>query len=248
MRISAMVADDSRIGMITDNGNVVGEITGGGTVAIFVFVGLAAGLSTGLVLFVLRTVLPNRLLPLSVSVVLLAAGSPLVIDPSNPDFTILGNRGVNVAMFVALLGLPDIADGDLASLVYCVSGGAPLPGEIAARMGDQTGQPPVVGWGMTETCGAGTLGRQGETGQAGAIGYPLPGASVEILTFDDDRKSAGVGEIGEIAIRGPNVIGGYWNRPGESAEVFAKGRLLTGDMGFIDAGGQIHLVDGGFAL
>lgn len=146
-------------------------------------------------------------------------------------------------MFVALLGLPDIADGDLASLVYCVSGGAPLPGEIAARMGDLTGQPPVVGWGMTETCGAGTLGRQGEMGQAGAIGYPLPGASIEILMFDDDRKSAGVGEIGEIAIRGPNVIGGYWNRPGESAEAFAKGRLLTGDMGFIDAGGQIHLVD-----
>jgi hypothetical protein len=102
MRISAMVADDSRIGLITDNGNVVGEITGEGTVAIFLFVGLAAGLSTGLVLFVLRTVLPSRLLPLSVSVVLLAAGSPLVIDPSNPDFTILGNRGINVAMFVAL--------------------------------------------------------------------------------------------------------------------------------------------------
>ena len=73
MRISAMVADDSRIGMITDNGAVVGEITGEGTVALFLFVGLAAGLSTGLVLFVLRTVLPSRLLPLSVSIVLLAA-------------------------------------------------------------------------------------------------------------------------------------------------------------------------------
>lgn len=146
-------------------------------------------------------------------------------------------------MFVALLELPGIAAGDLASLVYCVSGGAPLPGEIAARMGELVGQPPVVGWGMTETCGAGTLGRHGETGTPGAIGYPLPGASIEILAFDADRKPAGIGEIGEIAIRGPNVIGGYWNRPEESAEAFAAGRLLTGDMGFIDAGGQVHLVD-----
>lgn len=74
MRLSALAADDSRIGLITDNGNVVGEITGEGTLALFVFVGLAAGLSMGLMLFVLRTVLPSRLLPLSVSVVLLASG------------------------------------------------------------------------------------------------------------------------------------------------------------------------------
>jgi hypothetical protein len=102
MRLSAMAADDSRIGLITDNGNVVGEITGEGTLALFVFVGLAAGLSMGLMLFVLRTVLPSRLLPLSVSVVFLATGSSLVIDPANPDFAILGNRILNVAMFVAL--------------------------------------------------------------------------------------------------------------------------------------------------
>jgi hypothetical protein len=102
MRLSAMAADDSRIGMITDNGNVVGEITGEGTLALLVFVGLVAGASMGLMLFVLRTVLPGRLLPLSVSIVLLALGSPLVIDPGNPDFTILGNRALNVTMFVTL--------------------------------------------------------------------------------------------------------------------------------------------------
>lgn len=146
-------------------------------------------------------------------------------------------------MFVALLELPGIAAGDLASISYCVSGGAPLPGEVAARMAELVGQPPVVGWGMTETCGAGTLGRQGAAGEAGAIGHPLPGASIEILTLDADRKPMGIGEVGEIAICGPNVITGYWNRPEESAEAFAAGRLLTGDMGFIDAGGQVHLVD-----
>jgi hypothetical protein len=102
MRLSAMAADDPRIGLITDNGNVVGRITGEGTLALLVFVGLAAGLSTGVLLFVLRTVLPARMLPLSVSVVLLALGSSVVIDPSNPDFTILGNPALNVAMFAAL--------------------------------------------------------------------------------------------------------------------------------------------------
>lgn len=102
MRLSAMAADDSRIGMITENGNVVGVITTEGTLALLLFVGLVAGLSTGLILFVLRTVLPGRALPLWVSLVLLGVASPLAIDPANADFTIVGNRGLNVAMFAAL--------------------------------------------------------------------------------------------------------------------------------------------------
>lgn len=102
MRASAIVADGSRIGMLTENGNVVGAITTEGTLALLIFVGLAAGLSAGLLLFVLRTVLPGRFLPLWVSLVLLALASPLVIDPGNADFTIMGNRFLNVAMFTLL--------------------------------------------------------------------------------------------------------------------------------------------------
>jgi len=146
-------------------------------------------------------------------------------------------------MFIALLETPNIAEYDLSSLVYCVSGGAPLPGEVAGRLAQSIGRPLVVGWGMTETCGAGTLSRSNEVNDAAAIGYPLPGATVEILSFDGNRLPAAAGETGEIAISGPNVVQGYWNRPDESAEAFAAGRLLTGDMGFVDARGQIHLVD-----
>lgn len=102
MRLSAIAADDSRIGMITENGNVVGVITTEGTFALLLFVGLVAGLSTGLILFVLRTVLPARLLPLWVSLTLLAVASPVVIDPANTDFTVVGNRVLNVAMFAML--------------------------------------------------------------------------------------------------------------------------------------------------
>lgn len=102
MRASAIVADDSRVGLLTENGNLVGAITTEGTLALLVFVGLAAGLSAGLLLFVLRTVLPGRFLPLWVSIVLLAVASPVVIDPGNTDFTIMGNRVLNVAMFTLL--------------------------------------------------------------------------------------------------------------------------------------------------
>ncbi|MGH2540756.1 MAG: hypothetical protein ACRDGK_09560, partial [Actinomycetota bacterium] len=102
MRLSAMATDDSRIGMITENGNRIGDITGGGTVGLVLFVGLVSGLATGIFLFALRTVLPARFLPLSISIVLLGLGGVTVIDPGNPDFTILGNRPLNVAMFMAL--------------------------------------------------------------------------------------------------------------------------------------------------
>lgn len=102
MRVSAIAADDSRIGMLTENGNVVGAITSEGTLALLLFVGLVAGLSTGLFLFVLRTVLPGRFLPLWVSIALLAVASPVVIDPGNADYTIMGNPSLNVAMFTLL--------------------------------------------------------------------------------------------------------------------------------------------------
>lgn len=105
MRLSAIATDDSRIGMITSNGNRVGAITGPGTVGLVLFVGVAAGLATGVFLFALRTVLPARSLPLWVSIVVLGLGSATVIDPGNPDFTILGDRALNVAMFVALFPL-----------------------------------------------------------------------------------------------------------------------------------------------
>jgi len=174
----------------------------------------------------------------------------LLRDRFDPEQTLndIGRGGATFffgvpTMFIALLELPNIDEYDLSSLAYCVSGGAPLPGEVAARMAKLIGRPPVVGWGMTETCGAGTLSRWDEINEAGAIGYPLPGASIEVLSFEGDRKPAAAGETGEISISGPNVIRKYWNRPEESAEAFASGRLLTGDMGFVDAQGQIHLVD-----
>lgn len=102
MRVSALAADESRIGMLTENDNVVGRITFEGTMALLLFVGLISGVSVGLFLFALRTVLPGRFLPVTISAVLLALGGAIVIDPSNADFMIVGNRALNVVMFIAL--------------------------------------------------------------------------------------------------------------------------------------------------
>lgn len=102
MRLSAVAADDSRTGMLTESGNVIGRITVEGTLALLLFVGLVTGVSVGLFLFALRTVLPGRFLPATVSTVLLALGAAIAIDPSNADFVIAGNRALNVAMFIAL--------------------------------------------------------------------------------------------------------------------------------------------------
>jgi len=102
MRVSAAAADESRIGMLTENGNVIGRITVEGTMALLLFVGLITGVSVGLFLFALRAVLPGRFLPATISAVLLALGGAIAIDPSNADFVIVGNRALNVAMFIAL--------------------------------------------------------------------------------------------------------------------------------------------------
>jgi hypothetical protein len=102
MRLSALAADDSRTGMLTENGNVIGRITVEGTLALLLFVGLITGVGVGLFLFALRTVLPRRFLPGTLSTVLLALGATIAIDPSNADFVIVGHRALNVAMFIAL--------------------------------------------------------------------------------------------------------------------------------------------------
>jgi long-chain acyl-CoA synthetase len=145
-------------------------------------------------------------------------------------------------MLVAMAADPGIEDHDLSALTFCVAGGAPLPAEVGARFHRLTGLPVGVGWGMTETAGAGTM-----TPTAGAapgcVGLPLPNVEVEIVDMDDPHRRLGPGQTGELRIRGPNVFAGYWRRPEETAAAFADGFLLTGDVGFADETGCIFLVD-----
>ncbi len=147
-------------------------------------------------------------------------------------------------MWIALANHPDIEKTDLSSLQNCGSGGAPLPVEVGKRFEKITGRALLGGWGMTETCAAGTAVPQGaQHTKAGTIGVPLPGIELRVVSQDEPTREVPAGEIGEIAVRGANVTGGYWNRSDATADSYAEGWFLTGDMGRMDEDGFFFLVD-----
>jgi long-chain acyl-CoA synthetase len=146
-------------------------------------------------------------------------------------------------MWIALVNRPDIAQRDLSSLTICASGGAALPVEVSERWRYLTGLTIGGGWGMTETGPAGTNLLPGRNYGPGAIGLPLPGIEMRVVALDSSSRVAPPGETGELAIRGPNVMRGYWNRPEETKSAFADGFFLTGDIGHMDEAGFFTLVD-----
>ena len=146
-------------------------------------------------------------------------------------------------MFIALTADPGIEGRDLSSLQNASSGGAPLPVEVAHRFEQLTQHRVGGGWGMTETSPAGTTMLPGQLFTPGAIGLPLPGIDMRIVSLDDPAQVLAIGETGQIAVRGANVTAGYWQRPEETANAYADGFFLTGDVGYMDAAGQFYLVD-----
>jgi long-chain acyl-CoA synthetase len=146
-------------------------------------------------------------------------------------------------MWIAIASLPDLDKRDLSSLVTCASGGAPLPVEVARILERRVGMKLKSGWGMTETCSPGTAHPKDGPEKPGSIGLMLPGIEMDVVALDDSSKLLGVGEVGEIRIKGPNVTRGYWNRPKETAEAFVGDRFLTGDIGYMDSDGYFYLVD-----
>ncbi|MDR3465006.1 MAG: dicarboxylate--CoA ligase PimA [Xanthobacteraceae bacterium] len=146
-------------------------------------------------------------------------------------------------MWIAIANLPDLDKRDLSSLAMIGSGGAPLPVEVAKVFEGKTGIKLRSGWGMTETCSPGTGHPAEGPDKPGSIGLMLPGIELDVVGLDNPARVLGVGETGELRIRGPNVTKGYWNKPQESAESFVGDRFLTGDIGYMDADGYFFLVD-----
>jgi long-chain acyl-CoA synthetase len=146
-------------------------------------------------------------------------------------------------MWIAIASLPDLDNRDMSSLVTCGSGGAPLPVEVAKVFERKTSMKLKSAWGMTETCSPGTAHPLGGPEKPGSIGLMLPGIEIDVVALDDPRKVLSAGEIGEVRVRGANVTKGYWNRPEETAQAFADGRFLTGDIGYMDTDGYFYLVD-----
>jgi acyl-CoA synthetase (AMP-forming)/AMP-acid ligase II len=178
-------------------------------------------------------------------------GSHLTLIPNPRDFgkfiEVLKQRPFHMlpavnTLFNALLQHPQFKSVDFSSLCVSQAGGMAASEGTAQQWLKATGSAMIEGWGMSETCAIGTNNPVTNTNFSGSIGLPLP--SVDIAIKDDDGKSLSPGESGEICIRGPNVMTGYYRQAEETRKAFtADGFLRTGDIGIMDAKGYTKIVD-----
>ncbi|WP_136619908.1 MULTISPECIES: long-chain fatty acid--CoA ligase [Mesorhizobium] len=149
--------------------------------------------------------------------------------------------GLNT-LFNALLNNEDFRKLDFKPLVLTLGGGMAVQKGVAERWKALTGCSVTEGYGLSETSPVATANKFSASDFTGTIGLPLP--STEIAIRDDDGNNLPLGEVGEICIRGPQVMAGYWNRPDETAKVMTKdGYFKSGDMGFMDERGYTKIVD-----
>jgi long-chain acyl-CoA synthetase len=147
--------------------------------------------------------------------------------------------GVNT-LFNALLHNPEFPNVDFTGLRITLGGGMAVQAAVAARWKKVTGCILTQAWGLTETSPAACINPVGLDFN-GSIGLPIPSTFISIRA--DDGREMGIGEAGEICVRGPQVTPGYWNRPDETAQVFFGEWLRTGDIGHIDASGYVFIDD-----
>ena len=147
-------------------------------------------------------------------------------------------------MYQALLDHPDLARTAFSSLRICISGGAPMPAELREKFVAATGASLVEGYGLTESSGVVATNPYEGPVRPGTIGQPLPATHIRLLDKEDPTRDAPDGEPGELAVRGPQVMQGYWNRPEADSDSFtADGWLRTGDVAVVEEGGYIRIVD-----
>ncbi|WP_434402453.1 AMP-binding protein [Planococcus sp. 11815] len=145
-------------------------------------------------------------------------------------------------LYIGLLNHPDIKKYDLSSIEACLSGSAPLPTEVQEKFERITGGKLVEGYGLTETSPVTHSNLVWGERTKGSIGMPYPDTDCEIF-LPGTTDPVPNGQIGEIAIQGPQVMKGYWNRPDATAATIVDGWLLTGDLGYMDEEGQFFIVD-----
>ncbi|WP_341916475.1 AMP-binding protein [Polaromonas sp. YR568] len=178
-------------------------------------------------------------------------GSHLTLIPNPRDFgkfiEVLKKRPFHMlpavnTLFNALLQHPQIKTVDFSHLCVSQAGGMAASEGTAKHWLQVTGCPMIEGWGMSETCAIGTNNPVLNTEFSGTIGLPLP--SIEIAIKDDEGRSLPVGQSGEICIKGPQVMTGYYQQPAENEKAFtADGFMRTGDIGIMDERGYTKIVD-----
>ncbi|MET7289960.1 long-chain fatty acid--CoA ligase [Streptomyces sp. NPDC005573] len=144
-------------------------------------------------------------------------------------------------MYAALLQHPGAGDADVSTLRMCVSGGASLPVEVLHGFERRFGCMVLEGFGMSETSPVVSFNHPDRPRKPGSIGTPI--RDVEVRLLDDAGQDVAPGEVGELAVRGPNVMKGYWNRPEETAAVLPDGWLRSGDLARRDEDGYLYIVD-----
>lgn len=147
------------------------------------------------------------------------------------------------SIFVALLQQKNLARYDLSSVRYCISGSAPMPVPAMEKFNKLTGARIVEGYGLTEASPITHLNPLLGVNKNGSIGLPFPDTDAAIVDMDVGSVPLPPGKIGELVIRGPQVMGGYWNRPDETASVLRNGWLYTGDIAYMDEEGYFFIVD-----
>ena len=146
-------------------------------------------------------------------------------------------------IYIGLLNHPDIQKYDLSSINSCISGSAALPVEVQQKFEKVTGGKLVEGYGLSESSPVTHANFVWEEKRIkGSIGVPWPDTDAAIFSMEDGTPLP-YGEIGELAVKGPQVMKGYWNRPEETDQVLKNGWLYTGDLGYMDENGYFYIVD-----
>jgi long-chain acyl-CoA synthetase len=197
-----------------------------GALPLFHVFGLTSGLESSVNVGACLTLLPR-----------FDAGKALEMVERDGVTTFLGVP----TMYAAILHHEGGEAFDTSSLDLCVSGGAAMPVEILRAFEEKFECKILEGYGLSETCGIASFNRPDRERKAGSIGIPVPGVDMKVV--DDDGNEVAQGEVGEILIRGPVVMKGYWNRPDATADTLTDGWLRTGDMARVDEDGYFFIVD-----
>jgi long-chain acyl-CoA synthetase len=146
------------------------------------------------------------------------------------------------ALFLGINQYPGIEKMDLSSIHACLSGSAPLPVEVLERFEALTGSKITEGFGLTETSPLTHANPLYGLRKVGSVGVPVPGTDMKVVDVATGERELGLGEEGELCVKGPQVMAGYWNRPVETARVLRDGWLYTGDLARVDEDGFTSIV------
>ncbi|MHA2211528.1 MAG: AMP-binding protein, partial [Candidatus Thorarchaeota archaeon] len=148
-------------------------------------------------------------------------------------------------MYMRLLERDDLEDyaKDLKCIRFCNTGAAPMPPEVLTEFEERTGSVIIEGYGLTEASPVTHVNPIKGVRKIGSVGLPVSDTEVRIVDLDDHTKILPVGEEGEIIIRGPQIMKGYWNKPDATADQIRDGWLMTGDIGKMDEEGYFYIVD-----